>query len=254
MTPMRTAIVTSLVFATLVVASAADAQRRRPQGRPNNRPTPAATPEPAATPPAEPPVSADVPAVDPNAAPAPAPAPTDAAATATPTPAEEVPMADLAPLREEFTSLMDDLVETRARIATLGRSLFHTRLRINIQNRAGDLQALAHIAVFIDGAPVYRAEGSEFNGEDGRQVFEGFAAPGPHAIVIEVEQRSRDGEGYRYTLRDNYRFEVLRDKLTDVTAVLDDDSGIGEDFPDDQEGEYDVRTRVRVATREIDAR
>lgn len=245
---MRTAHFLFVLVCVMLVASMADAQRRRPGARPNRRPAaPAAEtpaePAPAETPPAPEPAA---PVAAPDAAAA--PAPTDVVAPA------DVPLSDLAPLREEFTSVMDDLVETRARIATLGRSLFHTRLRIEVQNRAGDLQSLAHIAVFIDGAPVFRAEGSEFSGDDARQVFEGFAAPGPHTVVIEVEQRSRDADSYRYTLRDNYRFEVLRDRLTDVTVVLDDDSGIGEDFADDQEGEYDVRTRVRVATREINAR
>ncbi len=245
---MRSAVWISLLMSVLLVASAADAQRRRPGARPNVRRPAQPTEAPAEPPAPAEPVAPVAPPVDPNAAIAPAETPQNAA------PPPETPMPDLAPLREEFTSVMDDLIETRARIATLGRSLFHTRLRINVQNRAGDLQSLAHIAIFIDGAPVFRAKGGEFEGEDGRQVFEGFAAPGPHAIVIEVEQHSRDGQNYRYTLRDNYRFEVLRDKLTDVTVVLDDDSGIGEDFPDDEEGEYDVRTRVRVATREIDAR
>jgi len=248
---MRTAHFLLVLVCVMLVASVADAQRRRPGARPNRRPQAPAAETPQEPAPAVETPPADAPPATPTAAPDAAQA---QAADATPAAPTEAPLSDLAPLREEFTSVMDDLVETRARIATLGRSLFHTRLRIEVQNRAGDLQALAHIAVFIDGAPVFRAEGGEFAGDDARQVFEGFAAPGPHTVVVEVEQRSRDADSYRYTLRDNYRFEVLRDRLTEVTVVLDDDSGIGEDFADDQEGEYDVRTRVRVATREINAR
>jgi len=145
-------------------------------------------------------------------------------------------------------------VQTRARIATLGRSLFRTKIRIDVQDRSGDDQSLARIAVMLDGAPVFRAQGAEFNGEDGKRVFEGFAAPGPHTVTVEVEMRARDGDTYRYTLRDAYRFEVIRDKMTEVVVVLDGESEIAEDFADDGEGEYDVRTRFRVATRDLEAR
>lgn len=160
---------------------------------------------------------------------------------------------DLGPLRSEYTSVMDELVRVRSRVATLGRALFRTRVRILVQNRASD-QSLARIALELDGAPIYRADGSQFQGEDGRQVFEGFAAPGPHLVTVEAEQRARANDTYRYTLRNGYRFEVVREKLTEITIVLDDDSDIAEDFADDGEGEYDVRTRVRVATRDLDAR
>ena len=157
---------------------------------------------------------------------------------------------DLGPLREEFTALMDELVQTRSRISVLGRQLFQTKIRVTLQNRADD-QTLAAVAIRLDGASVFRADGSSFAGEDGEQVFEGFAAPGPHMVTVEAEQRGRANDQFRYTLRDSFRFEVLRGKLTEVTIVLDDDSDMAEDFPDDEEGEYDVRTRVRVATREL---
>lgn len=156
---------------------------------------------------------------------------------------------DLGPLRDELTSIMDELVQVRSRVAVLGRQLFRTKVRVVVQNRAGDETSLARVALELDGAPIFRSDAGGLDAEDGRQVFEGFAAPGPHVITIEAEQRQRADGDYRYTLRDAYRFEVLRDKLTEVTIILDDDSEIAEDFPDDEEGEYDVRTRVRVATR-----
>ncbi len=84
-----------------------------------------------------------------------------------------------------------------------------------------------------------------------REVFEGFAAPGPHDLTVELEQRARANESYRYTQTDRYRFLVTESKLTEITLVLDDDSDIAEDFEDDGEGEYDVRTRLRIATREL---
>ena len=127
-------------------------------------------------------------------------------------------------------------------------------MSVSIQNRAGDDQALESVLLSLDGASIFRGESSAIGDEDGRRVFEGFAAPGPHQLTVEVEQRSRTNDQYRYTIRDTYRFEVVRNRVTEVTVVLDDDSGIAEDFADDGEGEYDVRTRVRVATRELESR
>ena len=45
----------------------------------------------------------------------------------------------------------------------------------------------------------------------------------------------------------------MQGKVTEITLVLDDDSDIAEDFEDDGEGEYDVSTRVRVATRDLES-
>lgn len=157
---------------------------------------------------------------------------------------------DLGPIREEFTAIMDELVQVRSRVAVLGRQLFRTRMRVVVQNRAGDDNTLARMVLKLDGAPIFQGEGGEVS-EDGSQVFDGFAAPGPHVITVEVEQRARANDEYRYELRDTYRFQVIRDRLIEVEIVLDDDSDIAEDFADDEEGEFDVRTRMRVATRAL---
>ena len=161
---------------------------------------------------------------------------------------------DLTPLRAEYTSLVDDIVQLRSRVAVVGQQLFRTKVRVTVHNRAGDGQTLERVVMSLDGASIFRGDAAAVGGDDGRKVFEGFAAPGPHQVTVEVEQRSRANDAYRYTIRDTYRFEVLRDRVTEVTVVLDDDSEIAEDFPDDGEGEYDVRTRVRVATRELEDR
>jgi hypothetical protein len=161
---------------------------------------------------------------------------------------------DLGPLKDELTSVMDDLVSTRARISTLGRQLFRTKIRIDVQDRSRSNQSLTRLTVSLDGAQVFRSDGGAVDAASGKRVFEGFAAPGPHTVTVEVEARARNGEVYRYVLRDSFRFEVMRDKLTEVEVRLDGASDIAEDFPDDGEGSYDVRTRFRVATRDLSAR
>lgn len=162
---------------------------------------------------------------------------------------EEVPLDDLSPLRSDLATLMDDLVQVRSRIAVLGRQLFETQVRLRVENRAGDDQIVSRMVLRLDGDPVHR--GDEDPGDEGRQLHQGFAAPGPHELTVEVEMRSRADEEYRYLTSSRFRFQVVRGKLTEVIVTLDDDSDIAEDFEDDGEGEYDVNVRVRVATREL---
>jgi hypothetical protein len=265
---MRLIVTVSLVLATLLAATGdADAQRRR-----RRRPPPQET----TTEPAEP-VDAGVappqegaqatPGADPAAQQTPVPEgtepPPEEGGPAAGTEAEEDDLdpyadeplgPDLGPIRDDFTALMDELVQVRSKVAVLGRQLFRTRMTVTVQNRASDDNSLESVAVSLDGAPLFRGTQSDLPGDVERQVFDGFAAPGPHVLMVEIEQRAREDDDYRYTQRDGYRFQVVRNRLSEVTIILDDDSDMAEDFEDDGEGEYDVRMRVRVATRALDSR
>ena len=244
----RIAALFSILFVVGAFVDSADAQRRRRRGnRPSTMSTMQAQPEPEAEPEpepdpedGEPPMAAPEPEPE-EIAPEPEPEITEAEQ-------EAATLPDLSPLRAEFSALMDELVQARSRIAVLGQALFNTKLRVRVENDADD-QILSGLTIRLDGAPIFRAD-SDVGGE-GRQVFDGFAAPGPHELTVEAEQRSRASEEYRYTQANRYRFQVVSGKLIEVTITLDDDSDIAEDFEDDGEGEYDVRMRVRVATRDL---
>lgn len=246
---------TAGLLLVVLLSDVADAQRRRRRRR---RPEPPPTEQPAETPDAgadeadagegegETPAAAaptegegEAEAGEAPAEEAPAAAPVD----------EEVPLDDLSPLRSDLATLMDDLVQVRSRIAVLGRQLFETQVRLRVENRAGDDQIVSRLVLRLDGDPVHR--GDEDPGDEGRQLHQGFAAPGPHELTVEVEMRSRADEEYRYLSSTRFRFQVVRGKLTEVIVTLDDDSDIAEDFEDDGEGEYDLNVRVRVATREL---
>ncbi len=259
-----------IVLGVLGVVSAADAQQRR---RAPRRPRADATTA-TATDTTDAGATTDAPAPsEDQPAPAASPTTTAEAPTTSAAPAEAseatgasaggeatVPIdpslttgPDLTPLRQELTAIMDELVKARARVAIVGKALFKTKVRIILQNRAGDAQSLERIVLRLDGAPIYRKDGGA-GLEEGEQVFEGFATPGPHALDLEAEQRSRANDGFGYTLRDTVRVSVQKDRLTEITIVLDDDSDMAEDFPEDGEGEYDLRTRVTAATYELEAR
>lgn len=158
---------------------------------------------------------------------------------------------DLAPLRQEYVAIMDEMVQARSRVAILGQELFQTRMTVQVQDRTGDEATLARFVLELDGTPIYDSEGEIEGGDQGRQVFEGALAPGPHVLTLEMEQRAREDTEYRVTQRESFRFVVVRERLTEVTIVLEDDSDIARAFPSGGEGHFDVRTRLRVATRAL---
>jgi len=269
---LRCLLGTLLVLA-LSSSVTAEAQRRRRAPHRTPRTTTTATEAPA--PPPDP-FADEAAAPPPSTAPA-APPPTTTSATPPP-PASSVPVSttppppppppaaatpasdadlgpappDLSPLRAEYSTLMDDMVAARELVATLGEDLFRTRVAITVQDRAGDDQSLASFALELDGTPVFHTEGEIEGGADGRQVYEGALAPGPHVLTVASEQRASEDSEYRYNDRDTYRFIVVRDRRTEITIILEDDSDIAQHFSHDGEGRYDVHTRVRVATRALE--
>lgn len=156
---------------------------------------------------------------------------------------------DFSPIRAELAKVMDELVQARSRIAVVGRELFRTKVEVRINDRTGSSQTLTNLALRLDGAPVFRKREGKIT-ED-KVVFNGFATPGFHTLTLDVTLRARDDGDYQQTRRESIRFKATKEKLTDITITLDDDSDIAEDFKDDGEGEYDIRTRVRVATRNL---
>lgn len=273
---LGTALVMTL--ALLMAVGTADAQRRRGRrgrgGAATDTTAPAGdaeagTPTPpddpfaegasSDTPPATPPPAARVEGSDAGAASGAVAGGSAIAATTPPTAGSPPPGADpgplppdLGPLRSDWSALMDDMVSARQRVATLGEELFHTRLAITVQDRAGDDVNLTRFALELDGTPIYHADGGIEGGDAGALVWDGALAPGPHELTIELTQEARDGEEYRYSQRDTFRFIVVRDRRTEITVVLEDDSDIARAFASGGEGRYEVRTRVRVATRALE--
>jgi hypothetical protein len=257
MQTLRSTAVLAAAIATLAASTQAHAQRRVQQRAAPERAQPAETqPEPGAEPAAmtdpaaEPDAASSVPASAAPASQASALPPSPPAAPAGSEPSE-AERAELAALQAELSQVMDDLVQARARVAVLGKSLFKTRVRVKLDNRAAPDQQAARIGLWLDGAPIFSGDGAAVRDPE-RALWEGFAAPGAHVLTLEVEQRAQDDDSYRYTLRESFRFVVVRERRTDLRVVLDDDSDMAEDFPDDREGAYEVQTRLEARAVELD--
>ena len=197
-----------------------------------------------AEPPAPPPPAVPEPTVE-------APADKGSSTSTTTTALRPDDAEQVASLRADVAQLVDDMARARSQAALLGKTLFKTQLRLLVQNLAGDDPLLAKLVLKLDGVPVFQGDGGGLPGDEARKVFEGFISPGAHVLTAELEQKSRQDAAYGYTLHDSYRFQVRRDKRSDVTLIIDDDSDLASDYPDDGKGEYDVRLKLRVRTRDL---
>jgi len=156
-------------------------------------------------------------------------------------------------LHQEFARLMSDMVALRSKVESVGRQLFKSKVRIKVVDEAQSTHRLRALALTLDGTPIYRV-GTTGLGADSKTVFLGGIAPGPHEITLEYSEDAKQNSAYGYHASQGFRFHALKDKLTEVTFVIEDDSSIAKTFHDDREGEYDMRVRMRVAALDLNAK
>lgn len=171
----------------------------------------------------------------PVAAPAEPAAPAQAAAPTTP---------DVSALSVELSAVLDELIQARTRASVLAKSLFRTRIDINVLRRADD-QQVVHVRLALDGVPVHDSDGAAL-GRDQARLFQGYVAPGVHEIGIEIVEQSKQNPTYQYTRSERFRIETKKDTSTQVDVLLRDDSDMAEELPTGDDGKYQVSTRVRV--------
>jgi hypothetical protein len=194
--------------------------------------------------------TAEAQAPDPPApAPAPAqPAPAAEAPTEAPAPAPEPAPApagpDVSALEKELATVLDELTQARARASLLVKSLFKTQVEVWVARRA-DEQRMERLVLKLDGIPVHDSNGSAVAREEAR-LFAGHAAPGQHELTVMVVEVSPRNGSYGYTREERFRFEIKKDTNTRIELLLRDDSDMAEELPEDDEGEYQVKTRVRI--------
>ena len=185
------------------------------------------------------------------AAPAPAATPTTIAPVTieprknVPAPAPAAPAApDVSALSGELSAVMDELIQARTRASVLAKSLFRTRIDINVLRRADD-QQLVRIKLALDGMPIHDSDGAALRSDEAR-LFSGFVAPGTHEISLEITEQAKENPAYRYTRAERFRIETKKHTSTQVDVLLRDNSDMAEELPEGDDGKYDVSTRVRV--------
>lgn len=162
---------------------------------------------------------------------------------------DEFPSKATSPAPKELATLLSDIAALRARVAALTTSLFRSKLRVYVRTE-GDDSAVKSFAITVDDGVVFRAP-SQFSSGGERPLYEHAIAPGNHVIGVEIERYDVRGQTFKTWQVSKFAVVIPENELLEADILLEDDSDMADDFPDDQDGEYelDVKLRARVADR-----
>jgi len=144
----------------------------------------------------------------------------------------------------EYDKLMGDIAALRSRVSALTTTLFASKVRVVVETRGSDAR-VASFTVTLDDGVVYTAP-ERFVAEDERTVFEHSVAPGHHVLGVDVERFDTRNKEYRTWQSSRFSIVIPESKLVDAHLIIQDSSDMGKDFPDDQDGQYDLRVRLRA--------
>lgn len=260
--------VVPIFLGVMAVAASASAQSK---GRPAKTPKPAALPTKSATAPA---TSAEAPKAEPPKAEpaAPAESATTPAASGSsvtsgddlgappPKPGTESTGVRKSPLTPEpnefpqgapkpppvaYDKLLSDIAALRSRVAAVTTTLFSSKLRVLVGVEGDDARVVS-FRVTLDDGIVYAAPQNFSGGDEPEVVYEHAVAPGHHMLGIEIERYDARNREYRTFQTSKFSVIVPESKRLESSLRIEDDSDMAEDFPDDEDGEYDLRVRLRA--------
>src|SRR5690606_40639654 len=113
----------------------------------------------------------------------------------------------------------------------------------------GDEARITSFVVTLDDGVVFSAP-ARFVAEDEKVVYEHAVAPGHHVIGVEIEREDARGKQYKTWQTARFSVVVPDSQLLEAHMVVEDDSDMAEDFPDDADGEYDLRVQMRARVAE----
>ena len=157
---------------------------------------------------------------------------------------EEFPSGVAKPPPFEYDKLLGDIAALRSRVAALTTTLFASKLRVVIETK-GDDARLASFNITLDDGVVFAAP-DRFSAEDERTVYEHAVAPGHHVVGVEIERYDARNKQYRTWQSSRFSVVIPESKLVDTHLTIIDDSDMADDFPDDADGEYDLRVKLRA--------
>ena len=147
----------------------------------------------------------------------------------------------------ELDRLLGDIATLRGRVAALTTTLFKSRIRVIVEAHGSEARIEA-LNVNLDDGVVFAAP-ERFSAEDERIVYEHAVAPGQHVLGLDIERYDLRGKNFRTWQSSRFSVVVPEGRLVEAHFKLEDSSDMAEEFPDDQDGEYEigVRLRARVA-------
>ncbi len=157
---------------------------------------------------------------------------------------DEFPDGGVAPPPADYDRLLGDIAALRGRVAALTTTLFKSKLRVLIETD-GDDARITSFRVTVDDGVVYVAP-DHFSAEDERTVYEHAVAPGHHVLGVEIERVDARNREYKTWQATKMSIVVPESKVLEALVELEDDSDMAEDFPDDQDGVYELNLKLRA--------
>ena len=143
-----------------------------------------------------------------------------------------------------YDKLLADIAALRGRVAAVTTTLFSSKLRVLV-GVEGDDARIATFRVTLDDAVAYSAP-ERLGGDEPQVVYEHAVAPGHHMLGVEIERYDARNREYRTFQASKFAIVVPESKHLETSFRIKDDSDMADDFPDDQDGEYDLRVRLRA--------
>ncbi|HEY3253504.1 MAG TPA: hypothetical protein VGJ91_06130 [Polyangiaceae bacterium] len=144
----------------------------------------------------------------------------------------------------EYDKLLGDIATLRSRVSALTTTLFASKVRVVVETRGSEAR-VASFTVTLDDGVVFAAP-ERFSAEDERTVYEHSVAPGHHVLGVDIERFDTRNKEYRTWQSSRFSVVIPESKLVDAHLIIQDSSDMGKDFPGDQDGEYDLRVRLRA--------
>ena len=145
---------------------------------------------------------------------------------------------------EALDKLIADIATLRARVAALTTSLFSSKLRVYVHTDGDDARVQSFVVTLDDGV-VFKGDPG-FVAEDEKVVYEHAVAPGSHVVGIEVERQDARGASYRTWQTTRFAIQVPERRTLEAIVTVEDDSDMASDFPDDQDGKYELGVKLRA--------
>jgi hypothetical protein len=183
------------------------------------------------------------PAANPPAATAPAGTTPQPASALNPQPSE-LPSPRGAGGSAELDRLLSRVASLRSRVAALTTALFSSKMKLELL-ASGDGVRVKALRVWVDGGVVYTAPPSA-SFELPAVVYEHAMAPGPHVVGVEIERYGADNQQFSTWQLSKFVVVVPERRTLWAQLELEDESSMAEDFPNDEEGEYDLRVRLKA--------
>lgn len=143
-----------------------------------------------------------------------------------------------------YDKLLADIAALRSRVASVTTTLFSSKLRVLVEVE-GDDARVASFRVTLDDGVVYAAP-ERFSADQPQAVYEHAVAPGHHMLGVEIERYDARNRQYRTYQSSKFSIVVPEGKRLESSLRIEDDSDMADDFPSGEDGEYDLRVRLRA--------